>query len=334
MTNDSCADDGPCASGETKHTVAPGDTMTRIAQRYYCRDGDKSVQSIAQWLEDHNGAAIGEDRKRIYPGTLLCLPAHFRGAAWEATRCWPEIPDKPVEHRPANSVVVQDKPSPTAPPQTGTNPSSTPQTVCTLPDETRSDGHRAPDKPTKTHVVKPKTVRLVEAELNSGAFVPLSDSTRNDFYQALGFVGIGARFTLGRVNFAPRLMFVASNSSTRYNGLDEQPQNLVGPGASAQFGLVLRREPWSFITGIEGGWMGVRRSITRSNYPSERTEVTSRVGMLLAGVFVRSEYTWRPKSHLRLALEFGGDVVSFYRTSGAVDAGFNVRLAGGASYAF
>ncbi len=183
-------------------------------------------------------------------------------------------------------------------------------------------------------MVKPKTVRLVEAELNSGAFVPLSDSTRNDFYQALGFVGIGARFTLGRVNFAPRLMFVASNSSTRYNGLDEQPQNLVGPGASAQFGLVLRREPWSFITGIEGGWMGVRRSITRSNYPSERTEVTSRVGMLLAGVFVRSEYTWRPKSHLRLALEFGGDVVSFYRTSGEVDAGFNVRLAGGASYAF
>lgn len=328
---DARADDSICAAGEVLHKVAPGDTIGRIAAHYYCVDGDRSAQPIAQWLEDHNGAAIGEDRARLYPGTLLCLPAQFRGATWIAKRCWPEVPVASPTDACVATTAVSDKPVPEKePPATVDERHAEPiQPLRPTPDT----GEKRRDKPSLPRK-KEKLVRRISAELLGGAFVPFSAAKRGDFYQALGHVGVGGRITLGVIEIAPRVMFVGSGQDTTYNDEPDQAQSLLGGGATAQFGVAIQRGAWRFTPGIEGGWLGVRRSITQTQYPHEGEVATNLVGLSVVGVFFRPEYQFGSVSRVSVAVEIGSDVVSYYRAGGELDMNVNGRISGGVGYAF
>jgi hypothetical protein len=315
------AEENMCSAGEVPHRVASGDMMLRIAERYYCKDGDPTAEPIAAWLADHNGSRIGEKHTLLQPGTLLCLPEHFRGATWEATRCWPEVSgrttnDKPADDKPVK-VVVEIRQAESAVAKT----------------ESTSYEARKRDKPSASSKKQAKIQQRVTVEMIGGAFVPYAASTRNDFYQTLGFAGVGAHMTLGSLDIAPRLLFVGSNFGATYNGKTNQEQVILGGGGTLQIGWVIRRGSWRFTPGIEGGFVKTERRVKRTDYPHVGTKVENSLGLSLGGIFFRPEYEFRSLRHLTLALEVGGDAVGFYRAND-LDVGVNGRIAGGIGYAF
>lgn len=80
------------------------------------------------------------------------------------------------------------------------------------------------------------------------------------------------------------MAFVGADGSASYNDA-EAANSLVGGGASVQVGAPIELGALRLTPGVEGGWLSVRRTIVRAEFPFEGTTVSQSMHMPVFGAF-------------------------------------------------